>query len=96
MNDALNGESQARAAIDEHRAAIDELDDKILALLNERAGHSLAIRALKPACGMELFDPSRENRIFERLESRNAGPMHAEDVHEIYAALLKVMKGIRV
>ena len=87
---------EAKAQIDAHREQIDALDDKILALLNERAGHSLAIRKLKPLCAMDLFDPGREDAIFTRLENENDGPMHAQDVHEIYATLLKVMKEIRI
>ncbi len=89
-------ETEARAAIDEHRAAIDALDEQLIALINERATHSLAIRALKPACGMELYDPGREEKIFQKLESINQGPMHAEDVRELYGTLLKVMKSIKV
>ncbi len=85
----------AKAKIEEHRKEIDALDEQILALLNMRAGESLAIRKLKPLVGMDLYDPGREKRIFERLEAMNEGPMHAEDVHEIYATLLKVMKAIK-
>ena len=46
--------------IQQHRDQIDELDRQIVALLNERAGHSLAIRALKPGAKMGLYDPARE------------------------------------
>ena len=46
--------------IQQHRDQIDELDRQIVALLNERAGHSLAIRALKPGSNMGLSDPARE------------------------------------
>lgn len=89
-------EQEAKAAIEEHRVAIDALDEQIIALINERAGHSLAIRALKPAAGMELYDPDREEKIFQKLEAVNDGPMHSEDVRELYGTLLKVMKSIKL
>ena len=82
--------------IEAHRREIDALDSKLVQLLNERAEHSLAIRGLKPHAGMELFDPQREERIMQRLESENAGPMHGEDIREIYGCLLKVMKAIKL
>lgn len=89
-------ENEAKTAIKEHRIAIDALDERIIALINERASHSLAIRTLKPAAGMELYDPGREEKIFQKLEAINAGPMHSEDVRELYGTLLKVMKSIKV
>ena len=89
-------ETEAKVAIEKHRAAIDALDEQLVALINERATHSLAIRALKPACGMQLYDPHREEKIFQKLEAINKGPMHSEDVRELYGTLLKVMKSIKV
>ena len=84
----------AQAAIEEHRARIDDLDARLLELLNERSGESLAIRALKPAAGTQLFDAAREEHILARLDELNAGPMSNANVREIYATVLKVMKEV--
>ncbi len=86
-------ENQAKIA--EHREQIDALDVQIVALLNERAGHSLAIRALKPGAKMGLYDPRREEEILEKLRAVNDGPMYNDDLDEIYGTILKVMKEIR-
>ncbi len=86
-------ENQAKIA--EHRQQIDALDVQIVALLNERAGHSLAIRALKPGAKMGLYDPRREEEILEKLRAVNDGPMYNDDLDEIYGTILKVMKEIR-
>ena len=83
---------EALSMIQQHRDAIDELDMQIVALLNEREGHSMAIRDLKPAAGMELFDPGREAAILEKICAQNQGPIVNEKLREIYATLLKVMK----
>ena len=83
---------EALSMIQQHRNAIDELDMQIVALLNEREGHSMAIRDLKPAAGMELFDPGREDAILEKICAQNEGPIVNEKLREIYATLLKVMK----
>ena len=87
--------SEARAEIEKHRDVIDSLDIQIVKLLNERAAQSLAIRALKPAANMELYDPAREDEIVARLQQSSDGPMHDEDIREIYSTLLKVMKSIK-
>ncbi len=78
--------------IHQHRAVIDVLDKQIVGLLNERAVHSLAIRSLKPGANMGLYDPAREEEIFRRIDSYNEGPIYNDNLHEIYAAILKIMK----
>lgn len=80
------------AKIEVHRAEIDEIDRKIVELLNERAIHSLQIRDLKPGAKMGLFDPRREEEILQRVGQYNAGPLYSEHLREIYTAILKVMK----
>lgn len=80
------------ARIEEHRAAIDDIDDRIVALLNERAMLSLQIRALKPDAHMGLYDPRREEEILRRVGQANEGPLYDEHLREIYTAILKVMK----
>lgn len=78
--------------IQAHREKIDEIDQQIVALLNKRAGHSLVIRGLKPAAHMGLYDPKREEEIFEKVDGFNEGPLYNDNLREIYAAILKVMK----
>jgi chorismate mutase len=85
---------EARDHIDELRAGIDGIDGKIVDLLNERAKLSLEIRALKPAASMGLYDPKREEEIFARLAALNPGPLYADNLREIYEAILHVMKEI--
>ncbi len=80
------------AEIQEHRNAIDEIDARIVALINERALHSLKIRSLKPNANMGLYDPQREAEILQKVRQNNEGPLYNEHLCEIYTALLKVMK----
>lgn len=82
------------AQIEQHREAIDAIDKQLVSLLNERAGHSLDIRALKPEAKMGLFDPKREEEIFTKVCSYNEGPLYNENLREIYTAILKVMKEV--
>lgn len=78
--------------IQKHREQIDAIDRKIVALLNERAGHSLAIRGLKPGAHLGLYDPRREEEIFAKVDGYNEGPLYNENLREIYATILKIMK----
>lgn len=77
------------------RTEIDQLDEQIVALLNKRAACSLEIRGLKPKVQWGLYDPKREEEIFSHLSRVNDGPLFAENLREIYATILHVMKEMR-
>jgi chorismate mutase len=83
---------EARDRIEELRVGIDEIDCRVVDLLNERAKIALEIRGLKPAAQLGLYDPKREEQIFSRLAACNEGPLYADNIREIYEAILHVMK----
>ena len=91
----MSEDQNASIEIEKHRAVIDSLDEQIVTLLNKRAKEALDIRALKPQAKMGLYDPKRDEEIFSRLEDFNDAPMYNDDIREIYATILKVMKEIR-
>ncbi len=88
-------DNNATEQISLHRSRIDEIDCQIVQLLNERAVHALAIRELKPQVQLGLYDPKREEEIFINLSKCNTGPLYAENLREIYEAILHVMKELR-
>jgi chorismate mutase len=78
--------------IAEHRGKIDEIDCRIVELLNDRARLALKIRDLKPAASMSLYDPKREEEIFANLAACSQGPLFDDNLREIYGTILQVMK----
>lgn len=88
----MSEENSNLAEIQKHREQIDAIDCELVALLNKRAGHSLVIRGLKPGANMGLYDPKREEEIFAKIDGYNNGPLYNENLREIYATILKVMK----
>ncbi len=83
---------EAYLSIQQHRNCIDEIDAQLVDLLNRRAMESLAIRAMKPDAHMGLYDPKREEEIFQRVDGLNKGPLYNDNLREIYASILKVSK----
>lgn len=61
--------------IDEIRHRIDELDSELLTLFNERAGLALKIGEIKKEIGLPIYDPGREQKIFDRMRMDNPGPL---------------------
>lgn len=89
---AMTDQNHAFEEIERHRGEIDAIDQQLVDLLNKRAGHSLVIRGLKPEAKMGLFDAKREEEILTKVASLNKGPLYNENLREIYATILKVMK----
>jgi chorismate mutase / prephenate dehydratase len=55
-------------SIDDIRRRIDSVDEKLLELLEERAGLAAEAGAAKRAADQPLYDPEREQRVLSRVE----------------------------
>jgi len=80
--------------IEELRKQIDEIDRQLVEILNERAGLALKIRELKAENNLPLYDPGREEEIFQKITSMNNGPLYDDDLRGIYENILHTMKSL--
>ena len=71
------------------RRKIDELDRKLVKLLNQRAQHSLAIGRLKQRGGLPLFIRKREQEIARNIRHANQGPLPNHTIEHLYEQLLQ-------
>ncbi|SRR5581483_9206011 len=86
------------AALDQLRARVDQIDDKILALLNERAQLSIEIGHAKSSvarAGHAAYDPAREAQVYQRLLERSAGPLPADAVRAIYGQIISSSRSLQ-
>jgi chorismate mutase/prephenate dehydratase len=74
--------------IQELRKKIDELDDKIVDLLNERARIVIEVGNIKKSEKLDFHAPARERQILERLLSRNKGPFPSDTLKAVYREIL--------
>jgi chorismate mutase/prephenate dehydratase len=71
------------------RAEIDELDRRIVRLLNERAVLTVEVGHEKAALGRRAIrDRDREREVLLRVTMSNAGPLPQADVLAIYRRLI--------
>ncbi|MGC8744400.1 MAG: prephenate dehydratase [Verrucomicrobiia bacterium] len=75
-------------SIIEHRKAIDEIDEQIVRLLNERTRHVMEIGAIKLKSGEEIYAPHRERHILNRICKLNQGPLTNESLMAIYREIM--------
>ncbi len=84
----------------ELRSQIDAMDDRLVALLNERSAIVLAIGRIKKKNNSHFHTPAREQTIYDRLTAGNPGPFPNESLkhvfREIMGGSLSLEKEIRV
>ena len=74
--------------LDDWRSRINDLDEQILDLLNQRGEAALHIGELKRQQDRPYFVPEREAQILERLGGLNRGPLAAEAVRAVWREIL--------
>lgn len=80
--------------VSENRNKIDEIDNQILELLNERAEISLNIREIKKSLGVEIYDPAREEEVVDALCKKNGGPIDDENIRKLFLKIMDIMRGL--
>jgi len=70
------------------RQAIDEIDEKILDLINQRLSLAKQIGDFKKQGGIQITDSGREKEILNRLLEKNNGPLGADGLRNIFEAII--------
>jgi chorismate mutase len=77
------------------RKRIDEIDRKLLVLLNERAECVLRLAPLKRQQAIPIEEPGREEAIRANLSLNNPGPLSHEAICSIFDAIMGEMKAVQ-
>jgi chorismate mutase/prephenate dehydratase len=76
-------------SLDDLRKQIDQLDEQLVKLLNERVEVALEIGKTKKEQGGEIYVPSREKAVFERICALNKeGPLPDKSARAIYREIM--------
>ncbi|MEO6094355.1 MAG: chorismate mutase [Fibrobacteria bacterium] len=70
------------------RKRIDALNLQLLELLNERAKCAQAIAELKKKKMLPIYDPLREQQVFEAVLGKNDGPLTDEAIRRIFECII--------
>lgn len=81
--------------ISDWRTKIDEIDRRLVELLNERAEAAHEIGKLKAQAGMPIYEPDRERAVFDNAKKLNKGPLPNRDLLRIYERIMDVMRQIQ-
>ena len=81
------------AELERLRAAIDDLDERLLEVLNARIDCARQIGELKASAGAPVFVAPREKQVLRKLLSRNSGPFPNENLLRIYREVFSASRG---
>jgi len=74
--------------LDELRAKVDEIDRKLVELLNDRAELVLEIGKLKKTTTEEAYQPHREKEVYDKVVALNKGPLTEQCLRAIYREVM--------
>ena len=80
--------------LDEWRSRINNLDDQILNLLNQRAEAALEIGDLKRQSGLPVYVPQREADVLRRIAQASTGPLSPEMTGAIWREILSACRAV--
>jgi chorismate mutase-like protein len=79
----------------ECRDDIDEVDVRILKLLNERTSIVEEIGRIKRTLDLPIYEPKREEDVFRNVTGHNGGPLPAEAVKRIFERIIDEMRTVQ-
>ncbi|TFH17454.1 MAG: prephenate dehydratase [Lentisphaerales bacterium] len=74
--------------LDKLRKTIDDIDTKLVDLLNQRIKTAIEIGKLKESNGAEPYVPQREKEVLARVQKLNPGPLPAKSLSYIYREIM--------
>ena len=74
--------------ISDWRRRIDEIDKKLVELLNERSHCALEIGRLKQESNIPLYQPDRESEVLQNAESENKGPLTDAAIRRLFERII--------
>jgi chorismate mutase len=88
-------ENEALDRLAGHRREIDEIDLKLLALLNRRTEVVEELGRIKCSLSMPIYEPRREDQVFRNVTENNPGPLPAEAVKRIFERIIDEMRRVQ-
>jgi chorismate mutase-like protein len=81
-------------SVEEWRRKIDEIDRKLVELLNERSRCVVEIGRLKKNDGTPLYQPDREREVLDAAERANRGPLSEAAIRRLFERILDEARSV--
>ncbi len=88
-------EEEGLKVLAECRDLIDDLDRRILELLNERTRIVERIGQVKQNLSLPIYEPRREDEVYENVTGNNAGPLTPDGVKRVFERIIDEMRNVQ-
>ena len=88
-------EDEARRQLELFRVQIDDVDRRIVGLLNERTRVVENIGTVKRGATLPIYEPKREEQVFANVMGANQGPLTEEALRRIFERIIDEMRSIQ-
>jgi len=78
-----------------YREVIDAIDLDLLRLLNKRTEAVEQIGRVKQALDLAIYEPKREDAVFENVAGHNEGPLQQDAVKRIFERIIDEMRTVQ-
>jgi chorismate mutase-like protein len=86
------GASEMR--IEDLRAQIDDIDRKLILLLNQRARLAIEVGALKKTAALPVYDPQREEKVLSHACQANVGPLDDRAIKTLFRLIIRESRSV--
>ncbi len=73
----------------------DRLDRKLVGMLNQRARATQQIGRLKARTALPIYEPKREQAVFENVRRANRGPFPDHELRRVFQEIIAVMRRLQ-
>jgi chorismate mutase-like protein len=80
--------AEAEQSIARLRRNIDEVDDVLVKLLNQRARWAVEVGVVKKGAGIAIYQPDREAQVVARVVAANRGPLAPDAIQRLFERII--------
>jgi chorismate mutase-like protein len=86
---------EAAQALAECRDRIDDVDRRIMELLNERTETVQIIGRIKASVSLPVYEPKREEEVFRNIAASNRGPLPPDSAKRVFERIIDEMRKVQ-
>lgn len=86
---------RCRDDLENCRVRIDEIDLRLLDLLNQRTAIVEEIGRIKQELQLAIYEPKREEQVFANITLHNQGPLPPDAVKRIFERIIDEMRNVQ-
>lgn len=86
---------EAKEALGVCRGQIDDIDRRLVELLNERTRVVERIGSIKQNVSLPVYEPKREDAVYANITAANHGPISNEAIRRIFERIIDEMRTLQ-